>query len=101
MTGVQTCALPICSNCVASRVLSVLADSHKCVLDCVFMTQDQDWGGALHARIARAIRTARQGRLSAQQLADETERLGYGISRSQIANYESGRKKASTWPSCL
>lgn len=48
----------------------------------------------LHARIAQAIRTARQGRLSAQQLADETERLGYGISRSQIANYESGRKKS-------
>jgi transcriptional regulator with XRE-family HTH domain len=58
------------------------------------MTQDQDWGGVLHARIAQAIRTARQGRLSAQQLADETERLGYGISRSQIANYESGRKKS-------
>jgi transcriptional regulator with XRE-family HTH domain len=58
------------------------------------MTHDQDWGGVLHARIAQAIRTARQGRLSAQQLADETERLGYGISRSQIANYESGRKKA-------
>ena len=64
------------------------------MLDCVFMTQDQDWGGVLHARIAQAIRTARQGRLSAQQLADETERLGYGISRSQIANYESGRKKS-------
>jgi predicted transcriptional regulator len=39
--------------------------------------------------------------MSAQELADETERLGHGISRSQIANYESGRKKASTWPSCL
>jgi transcriptional regulator with XRE-family HTH domain len=64
------------------------------VLDCVFMTQDQDWGGVLHARIAHAIRTNRHGRLSAQQLADETERLGYGISRSQIANYESGRKKS-------
>ena len=48
----------------------------------------------LHARIAHAIRTNRHGRLSAQQLADETERLGYGISRSQIANYESGRKKS-------
>jgi hypothetical protein len=45
------------------------------------MTQYQDWGGVLHARIAQAIRTARQGRLSAQQLADETERLGHGISR--------------------
>ena len=58
------------------------------------MTQSEDWGGILHARIAQAIRTARQGKLSAQQLADETERLGYGISRSQIANYESGRKKS-------
>jgi hypothetical protein len=30
--------------------------------------------------------------MSAQDLADETVRLGYPISRSQIANYESGRK---------
>jgi len=57
------------------------------------MTQQQEWGAALHQRIAGAIRTARQGRMSAQQLADETERLGYPISRSQIANYESGRKQ--------
>jgi len=58
------------------------------------MTQGQHWAEALHGRIAHAIRTARQGRMSAQQLADETERLGYGISRSQIANYESGRKQS-------
>jgi transcriptional regulator with XRE-family HTH domain len=31
--------------------------------------------------------------MSAQDLADETERLGYPVSRSQIANYESGRKQ--------
>ena len=31
--------------------------------------------------------------MSAQELADETERLGYPVSRSQIANYESGRKQ--------
>lgn len=31
--------------------------------------------------------------MSAQQLADETERLHYPISRSQIANYESRRKR--------
>lgn len=31
--------------------------------------------------------------MTAQQLADETERLGYPISRAQIANYESGRKQ--------
>lgn len=57
------------------------------------MTQAQEWSEALHQRIAKAIRTARQGRLSAQELADETARLGYPISRSQIANYESGRKQ--------
>ena len=60
---------------------------------CVAVTQQQDWSAALHERIAQAIRNAREGRLSAQQLADETERLGYPISRSQIANYESGRKQ--------
>jgi transcriptional regulator with XRE-family HTH domain len=58
------------------------------------MTQTP-WDEALHERIADAIRAARrQSRMSAQQLADETERLGYRISRSQIANYESGRKKS-------
>lgn len=64
------------------------------MLDCVLMTQGASWSEALHARIAQAIRNARAGqRMSAQQLADETERLGYAISRSQIANYESGRKQ--------
>jgi transcriptional regulator with XRE-family HTH domain len=42
----------------------------------------------------RAAAAQRRGRMSAQELADETERLGHGISRSQIANYESGRKKS-------
>ncbi len=37
---------------------------------------------------------ARRGRLSAQQLADATTKLGYPITRSQIANYESGRKQS-------
>jgi transcriptional regulator with XRE-family HTH domain len=53
------------------------------------MTQ---WVEGLHRRVAEAIRDARKGH-SAQWLADETERLGYPISRSAIANYESGRKK--------
>lgn len=52
----------------------------------------QGWAEDLHARVAAAIRHARGGR-SAQWLADETERLGYPISRAAIANYESGRKK--------
>ncbi len=49
----------------------------------------------MHRRIAGAIKDARDTKnMSAQQLADETKRLGYPISRSQIANYESGRKQS-------
>lgn len=46
----------------------------------------------MHARIAAAIKQHRAGR-SAQDIADRTAELGYPISRTQIANYESGRKK--------
>jgi transcriptional regulator with XRE-family HTH domain len=50
-------------------------------------------GVELHQRIAQAIRTTRKTKgMSAQDLADQTARLGYPISRQQIANYESGRK---------
>jgi transcriptional regulator with XRE-family HTH domain len=65
---------------------------HKSVVRCVAVTQSEIWSAALHKRIAKAIRNAREGSLSAQQLADETERLGYPMTRSQIANYENGRK---------
>jgi transcriptional regulator with XRE-family HTH domain len=58
------------------------------------MTQNPEWGEGVHQRIAQAIRSVREGRLTAQQLAEETERLGHVISRSQIANYESGRKQS-------
>ncbi|WP_065289904.1 transcriptional regulator [Mycolicibacter kumamotonensis] len=51
-----------------------------------------DWVGVLHLRVAAAIKKAR-GNRPAQWLADETERLGHPISRSALANYESGRKK--------
>lgn len=46
----------------------------------------------MHARTAAAIKKHRAGR-SAQEIADRTAELGYPISRAQIANYESGRKK--------
>lgn len=52
----------------------------------------QEWADELHRRVAATIKAARSGR-SAQWLADETERLGFPITRAQIANYESGRKK--------
>ena len=58
------------------------------------MTRNPEWGVGVHQRIAQAIRSVREGRLTAQQLAEETERLGHVISRSQIANYESGRKQS-------
>ena len=74
--------------------LPVPVSSHKCVLECVTMTQNPEWVEGVHQRIAQAIRSVREGRLTAQQLAEETERLGHAISRSQIANYESGRKQS-------
>lgn len=59
-------------------------------LSCVVMTQ---WSDEVHQRIAKAIKNAR-GQKSAQWLADRTAELGHPITRSQIANYESGRKRA-------
>lgn len=46
----------------------------------------------MHQRIANGIKQAR-GTRSAQWLADRTAELGQPVSRSQIANYENGRKK--------
>jgi len=57
-------------------------------------THNDEWAWLLHRRIADAIKDARQGRLTGQQLANDTERLGYPITRSQVANYESGRKQS-------
>lgn len=73
-----------------STVLHPTSNPHKYEVICVDM--DQDWADGLHRRIAAAIKRARGAR-SAQWLADETERLGFPISRAAIANYESGRKK--------
>ena len=56
------------------------------------MTHGEGWSTAFHQRVAEAIRAQRQGRMSAQELADATAALGHPITRSQIANYESGRK---------
>ena len=72
------------------HILTLVMDSHKYAIICVVM--EQDWVEGLNRRMAAAIKTARASR-SAQWLADETERLGYPISRAAIANYESGRKK--------
>jgi transcriptional regulator with XRE-family HTH domain len=57
------------------------------------MTHGEEWSRALHRRIAEAIKRGRGGRMTGHELADATVRLGYPITRSQIANYESGRKQ--------
>lgn len=66
-----------------------MSNPRKYVVVCVAMSE---WEKGLHARIADRIKKLR-GDFSAQQLADRTAELGYPISRSQIANYESQRKK--------
>jgi transcriptional regulator with XRE-family HTH domain len=52
------------------------------------------WNRAVHGRVATAIGDARHGRMTANQLAEETGRLGYPISRAQINNYECERRQS-------
>jgi transcriptional regulator with XRE-family HTH domain len=57
------------------------------------MTQDQEWSESLCRRIGEAIKAARGGQISAQQLAERTTALGFPVSRSRIANLENARKQ--------
>lgn len=62
------------------------------------MPQDwepQDWAEQQASRVAREIIRLRDKR-SAQWLSDETERLGYRVSRAVIADLENGRRKYVT-----
>jgi transcriptional regulator with XRE-family HTH domain len=52
----------------------------------------QEWSDGVHQRIAGAIRAARGEKRSAQDIANETERLGHKVSRDSITNIENGRK---------
>jgi len=53
----------------------------------------EDWGERLTLSIAEKVRKARiRNGLTVQELADETERLGYPIKRQALVNLESGRK---------
>lgn len=52
----------------------------------------QAWRDEVSERLRAALIDAR-GEQSAQDIADETERLGCPVSRSVIANFENGRKK--------
>jgi transcriptional regulator with XRE-family HTH domain len=62
---------------------------------CVAMTQADDWQTRLTRLIAAAIRRRREaGKLSAQQVADRCDRLGFPVPRSVIANLENGRRES-------
>lgn len=74
--------------------VGIVSHPRKYALVCVVMEQ---WVESFHERVARAIKSARGAR-SAQWLADRTAELGYPITRAQIANYESGRKKTLDIP---
>lgn len=52
----------------------------------------QGWVDELNDRMRDAVRLARGAR-SAAAIAAETERLGYPLSRSLLANFENGRKQ--------
>jgi hypothetical protein len=57
--------------------------------------EPKDWGEEQALRVAQEIRRLR-GRRSAQWLSDETEELGYRVSRSVIADLENGRRRYVT-----
>jgi len=64
----------------------------------------QSWAEQLVARVAGEVRRLRgkdHSALSAAKLADRTVDLGYGISRSVIADLETGRKKNIDVPELL
>lgn len=67
---------------------------YVCVMATRKAVKRKTWAESLHERTAQAIRNARTSAgMSAQDVADRTQKLGYGVSRDKIANYESGRKQ--------
>ena len=67
---------------------------------CVMVTLE-DWPRQVTRTVAREIRRHRDGKMSAQQLADRTGELGMEIPRSVLANLESGRRETVTVPELL
>lgn len=64
----------------------------------------QSWAENLVARVAGEVRRLRgkeHAALSAAKLADRTYDIGYGISRSVVADLENGRKKSLDVPELL
>ena len=71
------------------------ATSRKVLSFCVMSTQN--WADGQTERIAQEVRRLRKSqRMSAQRLADRTAELGHGITRTVLADLESGRRRHLT-----
>ncbi|MEE1786886.1 helix-turn-helix domain-containing protein [Streptomyces sp. SP17BM10] len=61
-----------------------------------------DWHDQITKDVIEAItRTRKDLEMTAQELADETRRLGHEVPRNVIANWESGRRKTITIPELI
>ncbi len=61
-----------------------------------------DWHHQVTKDVVEAItRRRRYLEMTAQELADETQRLGHEVARNVIANWESGRRKTITVPELI
>lgn len=63
------------------------------------MTEGRDWQARVAAAIGANVRMIREGqspKMSAQALADATERLGHPIQRPVLTNLENGRRASVT-----
>lgn len=64
----------------------------------------QSWAEAIVARVAgevRRLRSKEHSAISAAKLSDRTHDIGYAISRSVVADLETGRKKSIDLPELL
>lgn len=62
----------------------------------------QDWDARITKDVIGAIsRRRKEMGMTAQELADETARLGFEVPRNVIANWESGRRKTVTVPELI
>lgn len=58
--------------------------------------QSSKWGDETHQRIANAIKAARKGKYTAEQIAEQCAELRHPISRGMLANLETGRLRNIT-----
>ena len=78
--------------------LDAACSSRNTHVQCVSVTQNEQWARAWTRTIGRNVRLAREAtagrpKMSAQALSDRCSELGYEIPRNAITNLENGRKE--------